>query len=232
MATPVVTRLVARCAAALVALGLLACQPVSTPAPSPLPTPTEAIAEATTPPTASPAPPVARGEAAPDFSFTLFQGEDVLGSPSLPLSQLRGTPVVLNFWARYCTPCWTEMPELQEFYEGFGARVHLVGVDVGQFTGLGSPKDAAGLLESLGITYPVGFTDDATVVGDYGIWAMPTTVFIDAAGRVFRIWTGALDLSQLTQLTEAMLGDEVELRPDRARSGGASRGSGTALATP
>ena len=223
MATTVVTRLIASCAAAgLLVLGLLACQPVSTPSPTPLPTPTEAIPEATTPPATLPAPPVASGEPAPDFSFTLFQGEDILGSPTLRLSQLRGTPVVLNFWARYCTPCWTEMPDLQEFYEDFGARVHLVGVDVGQFTGLGSPKDAAGLLESLGITYPVGFTDDATVVEDYGIWAMPTTVFIDGSGRVFRIWTGALDLSRVTQVTNAMLGDGPGLRPGQARSAGAT----------
>ena len=108
------------------------------------------------------------------------------------------------------------MPELQQFYEEFGARVHLVGVDIGQFTGLGSPKDVGSLLQALGITYPAGFTDDGTVVGDYGVWAMPTTVFINGDGRVFRIWTGALDLSQATRVTNAMLGEEPGPSSDAA----------------
>ena len=213
MAAPAVSRrLIGRISAVLVVLALAACQPGST---APL-TPTEAVTGAAIPPATSSAAPVSKEEPAPDFSFTLFQGEGVLGSPTLQLSQLRGRPVVLNFWARYCTPCWTEMPELQQFYEDFGARVHLVGVDIGQFTGLGSPKDASSLLQALGITYPAGFTDDGTVVEDYGIWAMPTTVFIDGAGRVFRIWTGALDLAQATRVTNAMLGEQPGPSSDAA----------------
>ncbi len=140
-----------------------------------------------------------------DFRFTLFQGGDLVGGESLDLSDLRGTPVVLNFWARLCTPCWAEMPELQDFYEEFGTRVHLLGIDIGKFTGLGSAKDASSLLDSLGITYPAGFTEEGAVVRAYEVRAMPTTVFITAEGKVFRIWTGALDRQEVTEITEAML---------------------------
>ena len=91
---------------------------------------------ATTPPNAVTAP-SPDGATAFDFRFTLFQGGDLVGGDSLDLSDLQGTPVVLNFWARLCAPCWAEMPELQDFYEEFGTRVHLLGIDIGKFTGLG-----------------------------------------------------------------------------------------------
>ena len=94
---------------------------------------------------------------------------------------------------------------MQDFYEEFGTRVHLLGIDIGKFTGLGSPKDASGLLDSLGITYPAGFTEEGAVVRAYEVRAMPTTVFITAEGKVFRIWTGALDRQAVTEITEAML---------------------------
>ena len=146
---------------------------------------------------------------APNFSFNLYQGEDILGSETKQLSQLRGTPVVLNFWARLCPPCWAEMPELQEFNEEFQDQIILLGIDIGQFTGLGSPLNASKLLDSMGITYPAGFTDDRDVVEKYKVLAMPTTVFIDGQGRIFQKWTGALDQETVTRLAKAMLDKDV-----------------------
>lgn len=177
-----------------------------TPVPTATPPPT-----ATRQPAATPLPPhtaAAIDNSAPDFRFTLFQGADVLGASEMALSELAGRPLVLNFWARFCTPCWSEMPELQAFYEQYRGRVQLVGVDVGQFTGLGSPKDAGRLLDSLGVTYPAGYTDDAGVVRDYQIRAMPTTAFITADGKLFQIWTGSITQEQVTAIARDMLEKE------------------------
>ena len=181
----------------------------TTGAATPVPAHTSPPAE-TSPPSATPepSPPTAAafvGSAAPDFPFKLFQGEETLGASELNLSDVTGRPVVLNFWARFCGPCWSEMPELQEFYEDQGDRLQLLGIDVGQFTGLGSPKDAGKLLDALGVTYPAGYTDDAEVVSKFRIRAMPTTVFIDAQGVVFHSWTGAIDRRQLDSIVAEML---------------------------
>ena len=146
--------------------------------------------------------------AAPDFEIKLFQGEDILGSDELRLSDVTGKPLVLNFWARFCGPCWSEMPDLQDFYEEHGDEVQLLGVDLGQFTGLGLPKDASKLLDALGITYPAGYTDDAHVVRDYSVRAMPTTIFITAEGEVFQSWTGSIEREQLEAVVAAMLKGE------------------------
>ena len=146
------------------------------------------------------------GEPAPNFSITMFQGQDVVGGQEVNLSDLTGQrPIVLNFWAGLCPPCRAEMPDLQVFNEKFKDRALLIGIDLGQFTGLGTQQDATDLLEELGVTYPAGFTTEAGVVRDYEVLGMPTTVFIDAQGKIFNKWTGALNGSILEEKTLEML---------------------------
>ena len=101
---------------------------------------------------------------APDFQFTLYQGEEALGATELSLSGLRGKPLVLNFWGALCAFCRLEMPDFQEFYTEYGDRVTLFGLDVGPFTRFGSRQDGRNLLEELDITYPAGSTTDAKAV--------------------------------------------------------------------
>ena len=113
--------------------------------------------------------------------------------------------MVLNFWARLCGPCWKEMPELQGFYEEYQGRIELLGIDTGEFTGYGSYRDSTKLLQSLGVTYPVGFTGDGKIVHKYKVVAMPTTVFISAEGEITKKWTGALDRDTVTRVARAML---------------------------
>jgi len=153
----------------------------------------------------------AASDAPPDFSFTLYQGSSELGAESLNLSDLQGKPLVLNFWAGLCPPCRAEMPDLQGFYEEYKGRVTLVGIDVGQFTGLGTQENARKLLSELGITYPAGFTADASVMRSFKVLGMPTTVFIDSKGGIFRTWTGALNRDVLTRVINEMM--ELESSP-------------------
>ena len=148
----------------------------------------------------------AEKDLAPNFTFALYQGEDKLGARELDLAQLRGKPVVLNFWAGLCPPCRAEMPDLQIFYDQFKDRATLIGIDLGRFTGLGSEQDARDLLQELDVTYPAGFTNDSGVVGDFRILGMPTTLFIRANGTIFKKWSGALNEDVLAKQTNAMLG--------------------------
>lgn len=143
-----------------------------------------------------------------DFSFTLYQGEEVLGASVVQVSDLLGKPTVVNFWAGLCPPCREEMPHFQEFYDEFEERISFVGVDVGQFTNLGSQDDAKELLSDLEVTYPAGFTEDGQAVREY-VTGMPTTVFITTQGDVFRSWTGYLSKDKLTEITEEMIAAEA-----------------------
>ena len=140
-----------------------------------------------------------------DFPITVYTGADAVGGEEIVFSDLRGRPVVLNFWAGLCPPCRAEMPDLQNFYDEYQDRIEMLGVDVGQFTHLGNQKDARALLDALGITYPTGFTNEGSVIQEYGVLTMPTTVFITPEGQVFRKWTGSLDRDQLAEITNEML---------------------------
>ena len=112
---------------------------------------------------------------------------------------------MLNFWAGLCPPCRAEMPYLQRFYDDFQDQVYLIGIDIGTFTGLGSRDDGRALLEELKITYPAGATEDNSVVGNYEVLGMPTTVFIDSQGRIHEKWTGILNRDNLVRITKDML---------------------------
>ena len=143
---------------------------------------------------------------APDFAVTMFQGQDAVGGQQINLHSLFGSkPIVLNFWAGLCPPCRAEMPDLQKFNDEFENRALLIGVDLGQFTGLGNTDDAKSLLSELGAAYPAGFTADADVIENYKVLGMPTTIFIDQNGDIFNKWTGALDSSILKEKVLEML---------------------------
>ena len=142
---------------------------------------------------------------APDFPITLYQGAETLGGEEIDFSNLRGKAVVLNFWAGLCPPCRAEMSDLETFHLDYQDRVTMIGVDVGEFMKLGSQTDAQNLLTDLGITYPAGFTTHGSVIADYGILSMPTTVFVDAEGVIYRKWSGILDHDALTSVTDKML---------------------------
>ena len=130
---------------------------------------------------------------------------DGRGEGNLTISSLQGKPLVINFWAGLCPPCRAEMPDLQEFYDENKDRVNLLGIDVGQFTGLGDQASAKALLEELNVTYPVGFTNDGGVMRDYKILGMPTTIFIDSKGETFRHWGGVLTKDTWTRVTNEMI---------------------------
>jgi len=146
-------------------------------------------------------------ELASDFQIDVYQGQDRLGGQEVALSELlnQGKPVVLNFWAGLCPPCRLEMPDFQEFHNEYQDRVLLVGLDVGNFTGLGSREDGLALLQELEVTYPVGTTADAGVIRAYQVIGMPTTYFIKPNGEVVKRWTGILTRNKLFELAEVLL---------------------------
>ena len=140
-----------------------------------------------------------------DFNISLYQGSDALGSETVAVSDLRGQPVVLNFWAGLCPPCRAEMPEFQDFADEYDGRATLVGVDLGQFFALGSEADAIALLQELGVTYPAGATDDGNVVRELGVLGLPATFFVAADGSLHRKWQGVLNGDKLAEITDEML---------------------------
>lgn len=145
-------------------------------------------------------------EKAPDFPIVVSQGQDVLGGEQVGMASLLGEkPIVLNFWAAECPPCRAELPEFQKFYGEHRDEILVMGVDLGQFTGQGTPEQGRELLAELGVSFPAGYTEESDVLPKYGVLGLPTTVFINADGSIHDKWTGALNEEVLIEKADEML---------------------------
>ena len=147
--------------------------------------------------------------AASAFSFSVYQGEEILGGSNVKFADLldEGKPVVLNFWAGDCPPCRAEMPALQRVYEQHQEDILFVGLDVGVFTGLGTRESGLRLLEELNVTYPAGAPPNRTPMVNFSVLSMPTTLFFGADGEVFRRWDGGISERDMNDIVTAMLAE-------------------------
>jgi cytochrome c biogenesis protein CcmG/thiol:disulfide interchange protein DsbE len=112
------------------------------------------------------------------------------------LTQLRGTPVVVNVWASWCGPCQAEAPLLHEAVERYGDRVQFVGIDI-----LDTIGGARGFIDDYDLAYPSLFDPSGAIRDELGVIGQPVTVFYDADGTVVSIWPG--------QLTQTALDDGI-----------------------
>ena len=144
---------------------------------------------------------------APDFRIRFYQTGNLDYDESTTLYSILslGNPMVLNFWAGLCPPCRIEMNDLDKVNGIFNDQVVLIGVDIGQLVLLGTEEDGKRLLSELGISYAAGTTMDSGITESYGIFGMPTTIFIKPDGIIHRRWTGALNDKKLTELIQELI---------------------------
>jgi cytochrome c biogenesis protein CcmG/thiol:disulfide interchange protein DsbE len=117
------------------------------------------------------------------------------------LAELRGRPVVLNFWASWCPPCLAEMPEFERVHRRLGGRVTFLGVN--QRDQLQAAEELA---RSTGVTYPLAVDPAGRAFDAFGGLGMPTTVLIRADGTVADIFAGQLDETLLSERIRRVLG--------------------------
>jgi thiol-disulfide isomerase/thioredoxin len=121
------------------------------------------------------------GKPAPDFQFQGSEGQ------SFSFDNLKGGPVLLNFWASYCGPCASEMPYLQQIWDEWqGAGLIVLTINIGE-----SPSTVDNFMQSRGLSLPVLLDSDGVIAYQYGIQAIPTTFFIDSQGIIQHVQVGA-----------------------------------------
>jgi len=138
------------------------------------------------------------GKQAPDFTLPMLDGAEV------SLSQFRGQPVLINFWATWCLPCREEMPELVRSYETHKAEgLMILGVNL---TYSDSLPDVQAFVNEFDITFPVLLDKDGAVAERlYRIPGVPTSIFINRDGTVERIQVGILTSRQIDQYIAEIL---------------------------
>lgn len=135
---------------------------------------------------------------APDF--TVYDRDD----KPVRLSDFFGKPIILNFWASWCGPCKSEMPDFEEIYKEYGKDIHFVMVnltDGAQET----MKTATTFLENSGYTFPVYYDKDTDAAYTYQVYGIPVTYFINAEGHLIAQGSSALDAATIKRGIEMIL---------------------------
>lgn len=135
---------------------------------------------------------------APDFSVTDAQGNKIR------LSDMKGKPVVLNFWATWCYYCTVEMPDFEEMYKKYGEDVQFMMVNLTD--GKRETVDGAKkYISDKGYTFPVYFDTDSKAAIAYGISGIPATYFIDAEGNLKAYANSMIDMESLKKGIEMIV---------------------------
>jgi len=128
-----------------------------------------------------PARPATGDPALPDLTLPCLGN-----GPAVALRRLAGTPTVINLWASWCGPCRAELPAFEQVQDAAGGRLRVLGV---------VHEDPAGRALSLavdtGVHFPSVVDEAGRLLRALGRQNMPTTVFVDAGGRVVEVYTGA-----------------------------------------
>jgi peroxiredoxin len=138
------------------------------------------------------------GYPAPNFELVSTEGKTVR------LSDFRGQPVILNFWATWCGPCRAEFPEFQKAAVDNADRLVIIGINN---TTSDQPDKIPAFLEEFGVTFPIVLDETGETIKTYKILGLPTTIFVDSNGVVNEVFTGPLNKayieSKISELSPA-----------------------------
>jgi thiol-disulfide isomerase/thioredoxin len=151
--------------------------------------------------------PAAVGRDAPDFALDVVANASELGphlaeGKPLRLSELRGSAVLLDFWATWCGPCRAEAPIVDRVSRRWRERgVVVVGVN----TDTPDQGDPAEFARGHGLTYPIVHDEDGAASRLFEVDTLPTLVVVSPAGKITAVRSGITDDAELEKLLRQAL---------------------------
>lgn len=134
-------------------------------------------------------------------SGTAWQQLDVNGQP-VRLADHRGHGVWINFWASWCAPCQAETPTLRTIDQQYRSQgLDIIGISVKEATAV----DVGAYAQSYNLTYTIAADLTGDVFNLYGVYALPTQVFIDPNGIIRAVVNGPLTQAQAMTYVKAIL---------------------------
>lgn len=137
-------------------------------------------------------------ERAPDFTVYDLDGN------AYRLSDFRRKPVILNFWASWCGPCKSEMPDFDKKYEEYGDQIHFIMVNLTDGSQETLEK-GSGYVQKQGFTFPVYYDLDISAAMAYSVTSIPVTYFVDSDGYLTAWYPGAMTGDVLQQGIDLLL---------------------------
>jgi peroxiredoxin len=137
------------------------------------------------------------GKPAPDFELTMIDGTKAR------LSDFKGKPVWINFWASWCPPCRAENPDIQDLYNAHkdADGLVLLAPAIGE-----SSESVAGYMQRADLHYPVGVDSDTQIAADYRVLGIPTHIFVDREGIIREIRVGAMSKKTMEKKLAQIIG--------------------------
>ncbi len=136
------------------------------------------------------------GEAAPDFTL-----QDTTGK-SVSLTGFRGHPVFVNFWASWCPPCRSEMPDIQSLaQENAGKGLVVLGVNMQE-----DSQPVVHYADTLGLSFPLVLDRNGSVSTRYNVTGLPTSYILDEDGVIRAMNIGPLTPKGLRAKLASVLG--------------------------
>jgi cytochrome c biogenesis protein CcmG/thiol:disulfide interchange protein DsbE len=152
------------------------------------------------------------GATAPGFTLPLYeeyqqeyQATSLVFDPQngVALEGYGAVPLVINFWASWCIPCYQEAPVLQRFWQQYQDQgILFVGIHTQNRDGYAAGRD---FIQQFGLTFPNGFDRDSDISIDWGLYGVPETFFVDASGTVTLKHVGPVTDQLMAQQMKALL---------------------------
>lgn len=139
-------------------------------------------------------------QTAPDFTVYDIDGT------AHKLSDFRGKPVILNFWATWCGYCEAEMPDFEEKYQQYGDQIHFLMVDVTDGA-QETVEKASAFVADRGFTFPVYYDTELQAASAYNTSGLPVTYFLDAEGYFVAWQQGMLTADTLQKGIDMVLAE-------------------------
>ncbi len=138
------------------------------------------------------------GFLAPEIQFTGLDGQPHA------LSEFKGHPIILNFWATWCPPCRGEMPALEAVYKAYAADGLLI-IGVNQMEDSGK---VSRFQEQFHLTFPIFLDKQGQAGATYRARGLPSSFFIDQKGFIRKIVVGGMNEPLIQGQVSALLGKE------------------------